>query len=234
MVKDVDEDDKKNREKELETSRKELEDEHRMRLEKARLIAEMAHVEFEQQKEEERKLQESREKMVSITMEMASSVGKALGGMFVGQKDSAKKGLKEILDVMADYVEKMVIVECGLADMQEIGKHGVLGIALAALETGLIVTAGSAAKAAIASFEVGTRSAPGGLAYVHRDELINLPAQSQVFTKSETKNIMGGGGHTFHFYNSDGNRVESLRADIRKGGAMERAARELVALAGVN
>jgi hypothetical protein len=234
MVKDVDEDDKKNREKELETSRQELEDEHRMLLEKARLITEAAHVEFEQQKEEERKLQESREKMVSITMEMASSVGKAMGGMFGGQKDSAKKGLKEILDVMADYVEKTVIIESGLADMKAIGEHGVLGIALAALETGLIVTAGSAAKAAIASFEVGTRSAPGGLAYVHRDELINLPAQSQVFTKSETKNIMGGGGHTFHFYNSDGNRVESLRADIRKGGAMERAARELVALAGVN
>ena len=234
MAKAVDEDDKKNREKELETNRKKLEDEHSMLLEKARLINEAAHVEFEQQKEEERKLQESREKMVKLTMEMATSVGKALGGMFVGQKDAAKKGLKEILDAEADYVEKQLILQCGLADMREIGTHGIPGIALAALETTLIVAAGSAAKAAIASFEVGTRSAPGGLAYVHRDELINLPAQSQVFTKSETKNIMGGGGHTFHFYNSDGNRVESLRADIRKGGAMERAARELVALAGVN
>ena len=39
-------------------------------------------------------------------------------------------------------------------------------------------------------------NAPGGMALVGEEgpELINLPARSQVYTASQTKNILGGGG----------------------------------------
>lgn len=56
--------------------------------------------------------------------------------------------------------------------------------------------AGFAQVAAIAAFAKGTMNAPGGMALVGEEgpELINLPARSQVYTASQTKNILGGGG----------------------------------------
>jgi len=56
--------------------------------------------------------------------------------------------------------------------------------------------AGFAQVAAIAAFAKGTMNAPGGMALVGEEgpELINLPARSQVYTASQTKNLLGGGG----------------------------------------
>jgi len=46
----------------------------------------------------------------------------------------------------------------------------------------------------IPGFASGTSSAPGGLAYVHKDELINLPRGSQVYTAAQTRAMTRGGG----------------------------------------
>jgi hypothetical protein len=46
-----------------------------------------------------------------------------------------------------------------------------------------------AASASIPSYAVGTDNHPGGLAYVHKDEMINMPSGSSVSTKSQTKSM---------------------------------------------
>lgn len=52
----------------------------------------------------------------------------------------------------------------------------------------------SAVLKMIPGFASGTSSAPGGLAYVHKDELINLPKGSQVYTAAQTRAMTRGGG----------------------------------------
>jgi hypothetical protein len=55
----------------------------------------------------------------------------------------------------------------------------------------------------IPGFATGTTFAPGGLAYVHKDELIDLPRGSKVYTAAQTRSMLEGaytcerGGETF-------------------------------------
>lgn len=49
---------------------------------------------------------------------------------------------------------------------------------------------GNVAKISSKSFEKGTDFAPGGLAQLHRDEMVQLPRGAQVFTRQETKNMI--------------------------------------------
>lgn len=45
----------------------------------------------------------------------------------------------------------------------------------------------------IPGFATGTNFAPGGLAYVHKDELIDLPRGSRVYTAAQTRNLFSSG-----------------------------------------
>lgn len=49
-------------------------------------------------------------------------------------------------------------------------------------------------KEGVPGYALGTNFAPGGMAYVHKDELVDLPTGSKVYNKRDTQQMMGGRG----------------------------------------
>ena len=87
----------------------------------------------------------------------------------------------------------------------------------------LAILQGAAGLAQVAnieaqSFSMGTPSAPGGPAFVHKDESIYLPQGSAVKTASETRQ-MPSMGHTFNVSIVDvsGTLIDTVTAHIRNG-----------------
>ncbi len=67
----------------------------------------------------------------------------------------------------------------------------------------------------IPSFAVGVENFSGGLAYVHRDELVSLPKGSNVFTKRETREMLTGRNtNIYKIFNIE--RVEVNADDIHR------------------
>ena len=172
--------------------------------------------------EKEQMLQE---KEVEASIKIGEEMGNAMGSGFEKGKFSAKKAMKEMLDLLVDYLDKQALAAIASNTLQNVAEEGFWGLIVGAAEAAGIEVIASAAKAGINSFAVGTRDAPGGLAYVHKDELINLPAHSQVYTANETKNMIGGDTH-FHFYgNTDSttkDNIETMLLDANRSGKLNR------------
>jgi hypothetical protein len=105
----------------------------------------------------------------------------------------------------------------------------------------LAVLQGAAGLAQVAnieaqSFSMGTPSAPGGAAYVHKDESIYLPQGAAVKTASETRQTVNNAGHTFNVSIVDvsGQLVDTVTAHIRDGATgTDRLLKTLAAKLGV-
>ena len=112
----------------------------------------------------------------------AENIGGAFGQ---GIEGGIKQGLKNALLVVVDYLQKMV-----LAAQVGAGARFILGD-----PTGILKIAGLTAlfeilKGQISSFRSGVENFEGGVAKVHKDELItNLPKGSNVHTKTETAGL---------------------------------------------
>jgi hypothetical protein len=106
------------------------------------------------------------------------------------------------------------------------------------IQFGAVIASGLAQQAIISQqkFALGTNYAPGGMSLVGEQgpELVNLPRGSQVYTNSQTSQMLGSNGNThFHIYNERGDLAQEIITQTRKGGSMERAAKLLVAAAGI-
>jgi len=55
------------------------------------------------------------------------------------------------------------------------------------------LAATQAARTAVPAYASGTDFHPGGVAYVHQDELLHLPRGTQVFSRQETMRLTAGG-----------------------------------------
>jgi hypothetical protein len=60
-----------------------------------------------------------------------------------------------------------------------------------------------------------------------------VPRGSKINRTASTQSDNSGGGHTFHIHAGNDKIVETLRVELRKGGAMTRLANELAIAAGV-
>jgi hypothetical protein len=142
----------------------------------------------------------------------AAETAAMMTGYDKGRMDM-KKGMKAMLDLAVDYIEKWALAAVAANVAKNETAYGyIAGTVLSIAETAAIVAGAAVAKGGIDSFAIGTRDAPGGLAYVHKDELINLPAHSQVYTKQETKQMMGDTVH-FNFYgNTDSTTVDNIQS----------------------
>ena len=142
----------------------------------------------------------------------AAETAAMMTGYDKGRMDM-KKGMKAMLDLAVDYIEKWALAAVAANIAKNETAYGyIAGTVLSIAETAAIVAGAAVAKGGIDSFSIGTRDAPGGLAYVHKDELINLPAHSQVYTKQETKQMMGDTVH-FNFYgNTDSTTVDNIQS----------------------
>jgi hypothetical protein len=144
----------------------------------------LANIEKRQKAERERytKFKKHQEEMINL----ASALTQA---MIQGINDEGiKGGLKQILMAYINYLEAGVMAGTAASFLKNIfgdftGWANVAA-AIAALE-GL--------KIAVSSFAVGVENSKGGLAQLHKDELVQLPAGSNVYSKSETKQMLKGG-----------------------------------------
>ena len=163
------------------------------------------------------------ELMVNTAMSMGSAYGAAIGSGIGKGKEGLKTAFKGILSLTVDFIQKEVLAAIASNTLQEVIKGGWYGLISGAVEAAAITAVGTGAKAAIASFSVGTPSAPGGPAFVHKDESIYLPAGSAVKTASETRQIVNNntGGHTIilNVNDASGSLIESMTAQIRGGNS---------------
>jgi len=102
---------------------------------------------------------------------------------------AARGGADDFADYLGNAIETKLAdaVAGGLADLL-LGTGGADG-------GGLLKQIGSTILGGlkIPGFAAGTPYAPGGLAYVHKNELINLPKGSRVNTASQTRAMLQGG-----------------------------------------
>ena len=110
-------------------------------------------------------------------------------------KSFASAAVSAIAQVINQLIKMTVARAIASAIQKGSAINPLVGIALAGVAGTL---AGALFKKLVgaAKFAKGTMNAPGGMALVGEEgpELINLPARSQVYTASQTKNILGGGG----------------------------------------
>jgi hypothetical protein len=175
--------------------------------------------------EEEKKQEEHNQKMVDTAMSMGQAYGNAMGQGIGKGKEGVKSVLKDMLSLTIDYLTKEAIAAVASNTLKNvIAEGGLLGLVVGAAEAAGITAIATAAKASISSFSTGTDNAPGGPAFVHKNESIYLPRGSQVKTVSQTRQIeknSGNSGHTFHISinDSSGNMVDSMTTQIRSGSA---------------
>lgn len=110
-------------------------------------------------------------------------------------KSFASAAVSAIAQVINQLIKMTVARAIASAIQKGSAINPLVGIALAGVAGTL---AGALFKKLVgaAKFAKGTMNAPGGMALVGEEgpELINLPARSQVYTASQTKNLLGGGG----------------------------------------
>ena len=161
------------------------------------------------------------ESLTNLAMSWGEAYGDAIGEGIGKGKDGMKIAMKGILSLTVDFLEKEVLAAIASNTLQNVATEGYYGLAIGALEAAGIAVVGTAAKAAINSFSVGTNNAPGGPAFVHKNESIYLPAGSQVKTVSQTRQIteQNNSGHTFNisFHDASGNLIDTIHTQLRSG-----------------
>lgn len=142
-------------------------------------------------KEEKRK--QIMENSIAAQAQLAESLGMALtAGIGKGQEAFKEVG-KAVLTTMLSFIEKqLVAAQIDAAIKAAISWNPAPLLAIAGI-TGVF----EAAKAGIASFALGTRNAPGGMAWVGEQgpELINVPSGARVYNHTESKQLTQNGGN---------------------------------------
>lgn len=128
-------------------------------------------------------------------------------GRFNEWMDKAKalKNLTQgVFEEMGGYISAPLKAALGpLGDLTS-GLSNLIGMAKSAKDALTGVGGGGVGglrNTKVPSFDVGTSHFAGGLAKVHKDEIVNLPAGSKVNTKSKSDRMTGGGGVTNNYIN---------------------------------
>jgi hypothetical protein len=122
--------------------------------------------------------------------QQVEAFSQAMGAALVSgfETEGLKGALKQVLVTIISFLQKEVI-----AAQVGAGVKGILGDPTALFQMAALTALFETAKAAIMSFSSGVENYSGGLAYVHKDEMVQLPAGSNVYTKTETKRMVAGG-----------------------------------------
>lgn len=128
--------------------------------------------------------------IIDTYVDMGQALGEALGSGIVDE--NLKEGLKRALMVTLDYAFYEVLI----AQIVESVKSGVFGLFTGGLATAGAITALQIIKGQIASFATGVENFKGGMAKVHQDEVIQMPAGTNVYSKTETQRLVGSGNET--------------------------------------
>lgn len=113
----------------------------------------------------------------------------------LAETGALKDALKQVLITLIGFLEKYflaakvaALIKASMFDFTAFAQIAAISLAFQGL------------KATVASFAVGVENFGGGLAYVHKDEMMNLPKGTNVYSKTETK-------HTLNQANTETNRL---------------------------
>lgn len=129
--------------------------------------------------------------IIEETKQKYGDLAQALGQAMVSGFDTEglRGALKNVLITLIDFLERQVLLaKAGGAARIVIGDFSAFAQIVAM--TALFETA----KASVASFAKGVEDFKGGFGYVHQDELIQMPAGTNVYTKTETKRMITSEG----------------------------------------
>jgi hypothetical protein len=133
------------------------------------------------------------QQMASFASQFGDAFGHALVAAFDPRAGALKEQLKRMLIMILGFIQRLVIAAKIAAVTAAIIKGGPLNpaaMARAIAGIAMISSLFGALKAAVASFAVGTKRAPGGPALLHRGEMAVLPRGTQVLTAAEARNVM--------------------------------------------
>jgi hypothetical protein len=168
-------------------------------------------------------MSENAGRLTDIATELGTGIGESLGSGIGKGEAGAKEALKGILMTVVSFIEREALAAATKNIFDKILTApvgaGSIGLAMGIAETAGIVGLAEAAKLAINSFSMGTRFAPGGPSFLHKDEAVFLPRGASVSTASETRQLTNNNGHTFHIslYDSSGSLVDTVATQIRAG-----------------
>jgi hypothetical protein len=159
---------------------------------------------------------------------IGAEIGYAIANGLTSGKDQFKNILKGILDIGLDFVEKLLIETITTNTFKNIiaappGVGWIVGATKGAAEAALITASFEVAKAGVKAFGSGTRNAPGGWADLgeYGKERAYIPAGTHVYNNQETRQ-MDNRQLTINFHDHSGGLVDTLYAEIRKGGSSDR------------
>lgn len=134
---------------------------------------------------------------------------------------SKKKQAESISNAATSGAEAAADAGKSVANVPYVGP--ILAAAAIATISGIVFSLISRAK----SFRSGTIDAPGGMAYVHRDEMIELPKHSRVYNAQQTRQMMANAGGLNLTLQVNGNVEQSAVKPLQS--QIERVGRDVVA-----
>jgi hypothetical protein len=168
--------------------------------EEAKLNKEAADKAFDLKKKELDKEKKEEEKQLKLKdllqLKIAENGVNALAGAFENLFTKGKNGWKDMLQSMVHYFEVMIAKVLAAIAVWAILDALSGGAAAIGGTTKGPGTLGEFLKKSIFHFDTGTSFVPGGLSLVGESgpEIVNLPRGSQVFSNTQTRNMLGSGG----------------------------------------
>lgn len=174
---------------------------------------------LQQEREEAKKTaavnkdQETELQVFSTTMQ---SLGTAFGNLAAGQKGAMKSMVTAVIEGLKSLIDAYLAVAIAATTTNDMEYGGPTPIALILAATGVAALL-AFWQAKVPNFASGGISM-GGLSLVgeHGRELVNLPKGSQVFSNSQTNNILNSGPSQVIFKFQDGALQGKLEYDNRR------------------
>lgn len=145
-------------------------------------------------------------------------------GVRLGEEGALKEALRNVLHTVLSFIEKEVLLAQAKVVLDSIFTGGISNIKNVPELLAIMGLVGTA-RAAIASFATGVEDYRGGVAKVHKDELIQLPQGTNVYTKTETKQMLGRSDKLLQENNKLMRQLISLQKGkfVLKGRDLERS-----------
>ena len=166
--------------------------------------------------------------MTGYAMQLGEKFGTDIGAGLAKGKVDMKAAMKDVLDLVIDFVAKEELAAVFSNTAQNITDYGyIAGLVLSAGEAAGIEALAEVAKGAINSFSVGTPYSPGGPAWINEKgpEMVNLPRGTQVQTAGQTAATGGGGSGGevhIHIHDANGNVLEVATQQLRSRQTADR------------
>jgi len=119
---------------------------------------------------------------------LAKQIGFAIASGFGKGTEGLKESLRNVLMVGLDFLFQELVLSKARSLIKIVESGGVIApVEFAKIAAMSAIYAG--ARSAVSSFQSGTNFAPGGRAFVHKNEIVDLPRGSRVTNQNQIMNM---------------------------------------------